>query len=203
MPRQDKAQIVFKNRIECQEFYDKNLKMLYGKGQKTSANARYFPCRRRGLGFNKETQTHNPNYGYIDCPSTFRMSPVFKQDTKDLQIVPLDERPHYIFGVFYHNHENDGRFHRFDGTGAPRKWKCYNSSPSTTKTKKQIKSYYIPKKKRLELGLESNFKSKILCDNLAASGKIKIRGRPKKNKTKATSISHELQLEVLKTKEAL
>ena len=130
MPREDRAQIVFKNRMECQEFYDKNLKMLYGKGQKNNTKTRYFPCRRKGLGYNKETRTHNPNYGYIDCTSTFTMSPVFGQDTKDLQLVPSDERPYYIFGVFYHNHENDERFHRLDGTGAPRKWKKYNSSPS-------------------------------------------------------------------------
>ena len=180
MPRQNKAQIVFKNRLECQEFYDKNLKMLYGKGQKSGPNTRYFPCRRKGLGFNKETRKHNPSYGYIDCTSTFTMNPVFRQDTKDLQLVPLDERPFCIFGVFFHNHENDERFHRLDGTGAPRKWKCHNSSPSTPKIKIQRKSYYIPKKKRLELGLESNFKSKILCDTLAATGKI--RGRRKNEK---------------------
>ena len=172
MPRQNKAQIIFKNRMECQEFYDKNLQMLYGKGQK-GKTSRYFPCRRRGLGFNKETGTHNPNYGYIDCTSTFIMSPVFKRDTKDLQLVPLDERPYSLFGVFFHNHENDERFHRLDGTGlglinyntgAPRRWK-----------------------------------SKVLCDFSAASGKI--RGRPKKSKTK--SIPHLLQLEMLETKKAL
>ena len=206
MPRQNKSRIVFKNRMECQEFYDKNLLMLYGKGQK-GKTSRYFPCRRRGLGFNKKTGTRNPNCGYIDCTSTFIMSPVFKLDTKDLQLVPLDERPYCILGVFFHNHENDERFHRLDGTGlgkinyntgAPRKWKIYNSSPSTPKIEKQIKRYYIPKKKRLELGIESNFKSKVLCDFSAASGKI--RGKPKQSKTK--SIPQLLQMEMLETKEA-
>ena len=186
MPRQNKARIVFKNRMECQEFYDKNLLMLYGKGQK-GKTSRYFPCRRRGLGFNKKMGTRNPNCGYIDCTSTFIMSPVFKLDTKDLELVPLDERPYCILGVFFHNHENDERFHRLDGTGlgkinyntgAPRKWKIYNSSSSTPKIEKQIKSYYIPKKKRLELGIESHLKSKVLCDFSAAA--VKIRERPKK-----------------------
>ena len=205
MPREDRAQIVFKNRMECQEFYDKNLRMLYGKGQskgQREKNNIYFPCRRRGLGNTKDTRTtgiHDPNCGYIDCTSTFTMRTVFRGNPRDLESVPLEEKPHCFSGIFFHNHENDERYHRLEGTdetnrlGAPRKWKKVKNSPLTPKIKNQRKSYYIPKKKRLELGIESNSKSKI-------------KGRPKKNTTKGTSMRlnpHWLQVQMLETKEAL
>ena len=202
MPREDRAQIVFKNRMECQEFYDKNLRMLYGKGQskgQREKNNIYFPCRRRGLGATKDTRTtgiHDPNCGYIDCTSTFTMRTVFRGNPKDLESVPVEERPHCFSGIFFHNHENDERYHRLDNTDetnhldAQRKWKRHKNSP-TPKHKRQRKSYYIPKKKRLDLGIDSNSKSKI-------------RGRPKKNQTEGTSMSsdpHWLQVERLENKE--
>ena len=199
MPREDRAEIVFKNRMECQEFYDKNLRMLYGKGQskgQREKNNIYFPCRRRGLGTTKDTRTtgiHDPNCGYIDCTSTFTMRTVFRGNPRDLESVPLEEKPHCFSGIFFHNHENDERYHRLEGTdetnrlGAPRKWKKIKNSPLTPKIKNQRKSYYIPKKKRLELGIESNSKSKI-------------RGRPKKNTTKGSELGLESNFKVTKVR---
>ena len=185
MPQQTRAKIVFRNRQECQEFYDKNFYVLYGKGQnmvKKNMDCIYFPCRRRNLG---------PNYGYVDCTSTFTMIPAFRGNPKELESVPINERPWCLSGVFYHNHENDERFHRLDGTGAPNKiYKRVNSVDISPKKKKERKNYYVSKKKRQELGLESNLKSNFL----KVSGKTRKISKKSKNKIAFVPISSELEM---------
>ena len=162
MPRKQKAEIVFQSKIDCQEFYDKHFRMLYGKGQKQSGQTTRFPCRRKCLGYNKITKTHNSNMGYIDCKSVFTMMQCFPAKDELLSI-SIEERPHCLSGVFFHNHKNDEKYHRKEsGFGG---WKRHNNSPLKPKAKR--KNYYVPKKNRLEF-----------ADFNATS--VNKRGRPKK-----------------------
>ena len=172
MPRQLKSQIVFKNKTECQEFYDQNLRMLYGKGQKMSETNTYFPCRRKCIGFIKKTKTFDPEKGYVNCTSSFSMCQTFL--SKEFPTTPIEDRPYCLQGIFYHNHENDEKYHRAKGGFGT--WKRYHDPPKYNKgTRRENYNYYIPKETRVELGLDTSItyqNRKVLYEALVKAGKI-------------------------------
>jgi hypothetical protein len=117
LTRQNKSEIVFKNKAEVDDFFEKNLRSTYTVqttgNKKKSANYRTFECRRKNL----------KNDGNVDCKSWFsyRESMPRVEDT-----LPKDERPHCLYGIFYHCHENDIKYHKDELGG----WKSCKKSKS-------------------------------------------------------------------------
>ena len=119
LPMKNRSEIVFENKACAQKFYEQNFKMMYLKSGKI------FPCRRRNL---------QPDYGYHNCTSVLSLYKTFKTIDKDNPII--EETPHSLAGIFYHNHENDKKYHRDPDGG----WKKQGSYADPTK--KQNKTSY-------------------------------------------------------------
>ena len=124
LTRQNRSEIVFKDKSEVDDFFEKNLRSTYtvqatGKKKKLT-NYKSFVCRRKKL----------KNDGKVDCKSCFsyKESMPLVKDT-----LPKDQRPHCLIGTFYHCHENDEKYHKDELGG----WKSYKKRKSIKK-----KQYY-------------------------------------------------------------
>ena len=116
LTRLNKSEIVFKDKAEADDFVEKNLRSTYTSQSGQKKNYRAFECRRKNL----------KNEGNVDCKSWFsyRESMPRVEDT-----LPKDERPHCLYGIFYHCHENDRKYHKDELGG----WKSCRKSKSTKK----------------------------------------------------------------------
>ena len=121
--RQDKSEIVFKDKAEADDFVEKNLRSTYTSQSGQKKNYRAFECRRKNL----------KNEGNVDCKSWFsiRESMPFVEDA-----LPKDKRPYCLNGIFYHCHENDRKYHK-DQLEGVWGWK------SCRKINKKKKPYYV------------------------------------------------------------
>ena len=132
MPRNKKSEIIFKNHIEAQEYYDKHLQgMFKNMGRARTEKARfksknphynYYRCRRSHL---------REGFGYFPCESfasikqTFRVNGVDESDA--------DEKPYSLSGIFYHSHERDKRFEKNE-LGI---WSKHHDDPDLDKQKRK------------------------------------------------------------------
>ena len=99
--RNNKSEIVFKNKAEAEEFCDKNIKMMYRiQNSHKGKDYKWFMCRRKML---------NEGYGRHPCQSAFGLTQSFPRVESSL---PNHEKPHSIVGIFYHSHKNDEKYHR-------------------------------------------------------------------------------------------
>ena len=100
-PRNEKSEIIFKDKADAEEFYDKNLKMMY-RIQNTARKNEYrsYLCRRKKL---KEGMGHHP------CQSGFVLSQSFIRAKSSIS---NDKKPHSIVGIFYHPHKNEEEYHK-------------------------------------------------------------------------------------------
>ena len=123
LTRQNKSEIVFKDKAEVDDFFEKNLRSTYTSQSGKKKYYRAFECRRKNL----------KNDGNVDCKSWFsiRESMPFIEDT-----LPKDKRPYCLNGIFYHCHENDRKYHKDQLEGV---W-CWKSCRKINKKKKP---YYV------------------------------------------------------------
>ena len=133
---QNKSELVFQNRTEANDFYEKHLKLNYRK--QVVRNDKYsksqaepicvYSCRRRYI-----------KKGNCFCKSTFSISPTFyycKIPLKD------EDKPYSIQGVFYHTHRNESQFNRnADGSH----WKKTHPDKQSRNMKKRKKVAIVPK----------------------------------------------------------
>ena len=105
--RKNQSEIVFRNKADANEFFEKNLRSTYrsqtshfqSKNKRNRPDYRRFECRRRYLVGDKK----------VDCKSVFS----FKESMPRVEdLLPKEDRPYCLVGVFYHCHENDENFHR-------------------------------------------------------------------------------------------
>ena len=130
LPRDRRSQIIFENRKEAYEFYNENLMQQYVKSEDVKGEDRmYYRCRRTRLKI---------EYGYQPCKSSFSIHPTFSRKNNlsvdEIRLLPEDEVPYSIVGYFYHDHENDKRYHR-DKQGL---WKSVSNKPSKRSLKKKL-----------------------------------------------------------------
>ena len=64
--------------------------------------------------------------GGVPCESTFSIGRTF--------IKKPNEVPFSIYGMFYHSHENDAKYHREESGG----WKTHSSKPTKTGIKRRL-----------------------------------------------------------------
>ena len=103
MPMNKPSEIIFKNHQEAQEYYDKNLQIMFKNMARKSNNLfyNYYRCRRRQL---IKGQGHFPCGSFVSIKQTFR-----DNGSKDLS---ADEIPYSLSGIFYHSHVRDRRFEK-------------------------------------------------------------------------------------------
>ena len=128
LTRKNKSEIIFKNKADVDNFFDKDFKSKYRslmcgfrnlpKNSKGTKNYRLYGCRRK----------HLKDYGRVDCESKFsiRQSMPFVKDA-----LKGDDRPYSLKGTFYHCHEDDKKFDRDEFGGYFRN--------GTTKYKKYLR----------------------------------------------------------------
>ena len=92
--------------------------------EKLENHYKYFCCRRKKL---------SKDSGFHPCKSAFSLSPTFvkprdKFTKTELEQLDADEVPYSIFGIFYHSHEYDEKYHRNE-LGI---WKTVSNKPRKT-----------------------------------------------------------------------
>ena len=106
--REKRSEIVFKNKIEALDFFEKNLEKAFSNGKKNlQYNHTIYQCRRSRLA---------KHCGHHPCKSNFSIAPTFntlKENPKYAEVFD-NEMPYSITGLFYHSHENDTRYHKDD-----------------------------------------------------------------------------------------
>ena len=99
LARKNKSEIIFKNRAEAMEFFNKNLKKKYTRVasgmHKNLATKDYcnYSCRRKSL----------KSYGKANCKSKFS---IIQSMPRVKDILEGDDRPHSLRGMFYHCHKS-------------------------------------------------------------------------------------------------
>ena len=187
--RDRRSEIIFKNKVDAQEFYDKNLKHMYRcSSVKESSGYRHYECRRKNL---KE-------FGQHPCESTLSFCPTFSRELastsslNDLiksEILSLseDEFPYSILGVFYHSHKNDEKYNRDEAGG----WKKYSAKALKYSERKRL----ADRKPRIRNGkvfplsarkagitVEDLLKSRVYCS--PGSGKKQVNKKPRSHTSK-------------------
>ena len=104
--REKRSEIVFKNKIEALDFFEKNLEKTFSNVKK-KMQYNIYRCRRSRLA---------KHCGHHPCKSSFSIAPTFntlKANPKTAELFD-NEMPYSITGLFYHSHENDTRYHKDD-----------------------------------------------------------------------------------------
>ena len=105
LTRKNKSEIIFRNRAEAEEFFEKNLRPKYRKQKLGSVchpngfRASNYYCRRKFL----------KSYGKVYCESRFALIQSMPRLKDSLQ---GDDRPHSLRGFFYHCHKNEQKYDR-------------------------------------------------------------------------------------------
>ena len=106
--REKRSEIVFKNRIEALDFFNKNLEKTFTKAcTNKRLQHNIYRCRRSRLA---------RHCGHHPCKSNFSIAPTFntlKANPKYEEHFDND-MPYSITGSFYHSHKNDTRYHKDD-----------------------------------------------------------------------------------------
>ena len=106
--RDKRSEIVFKNKVQALDFFEKNLEKTFSNVKKNlHYNHTIYRCRRSRLA---------KHCGHHPCKSNFSIAPTFntsKANPKQSEIFD-NEMPYSITGLFYHSHENDTRYHKDD-----------------------------------------------------------------------------------------
>ena len=106
--REKRSEIVFKNKVEALDFYNKNLEKTSTEiCTKPKLDYHLYGCRRSKLA---------KHSGHHPCKSTFSIAPTFNtmKVTPKYEELFDNEMPYSITGMFYHSHENDTRYHKDD-----------------------------------------------------------------------------------------
>ena len=127
--REKRSEIVFKNKVEALDFFNKNLEKTSTEiCTKPKLDYHLYGCRRSKLA---------KHSGHHPCKSTFSIAPTFNtmKATPNYEELFDNEMPYSITGMFYHSHENDTRYHKDDLglrkiiSDKPRKHPCKQERP--------------------------------------------------------------------------
>jgi len=126
LPRTNKSEIIFENKLVAESFFDQHLKSMYSRqhGHGNAWKYHGYVCRRTKLVT-----------GYVPCQSRFSIAPTFPRD-KNVMVLPNEHRPYSISGYFYHSHENDEKWNRDEFGG----WKT-NGIRKNASNKPKTKHY--------------------------------------------------------------
>ena len=117
--REKRSEIVFKNKVEALDFFNKNLEKTSTEiCTKPKLDYHLYGCRRSKLA---------KHSGHHPCKSTFSIAPTFNtmKATPNYEELFDNEMPYSITGMFYHSHENDTTYHK-DDLGL---WKVVSDKP--------------------------------------------------------------------------
>ena len=96
LPRDNRSELVFENKIKAENFYEENLKLMYLIASSYRDGYRKFDCRRKNL---------RPGFGHHDCSSSFSITQTFPKVRAKLIWNIFDNSTKYfkkinIFDVF-------------------------------------------------------------------------------------------------------
>ena len=132
LPRNKRSEIIFKNKEEAHEFYEKNLKTMYSI---TSSGPKKHSCYENSdheyIGFECRRRRLAKGCGHHPCKSSFSIKPTFAKPRSkiaraEVEALSMDETPYSITGFFYHSHKYDARYHK-DEQGL---WKKVSNDPN-------------------------------------------------------------------------
>ena len=101
---ENKIEIVFENLKAAQDYFDQNFRVMY-QTRGSTKNSAYHKCRRKML---------KKGLGYHPCKSTISIVQTFRESF-DKTLTGNEDKPYSLFGMFYHSHKKDERFHKKKG----------------------------------------------------------------------------------------